>query len=186
MQLKYYKFDNHFDGVGVVPQHPTMGSDYDYDAPDSVHQLSFDSLPEFEPNFNSILLDDRAILTDLISSSPVKNCGWLVSGKLKAILDTFTLPLHQYFPVPVLHRGQKIPDYRWLQLPQAPVNIPPDAVYSDAEDLILACGALHDIALFCLYRPPRFVGCYVRQDLKNAIETAGITGGRFTTSRLFK
>ncbi|WP_339682415.1 hypothetical protein [Gimesia maris] len=186
MKPKFYKFEDHFEGVGVVPQHQSMGSDYDYDAPDSVHQLPFDGLPDFAPNFNTVLLEDRAIVTDLISSAPIRNCGWLISGKFKSILETFTLPPHRFYPVPVVHRSTEIPDYWWLQLPQPPVSIPPEATCAEAEDQILDCEALHDVALFSLYRPPRFTGCYMRKELKAAIEAAGITGYRLSTPRLFR
>ncbi|WP_339735345.1 hypothetical protein [uncultured Gimesia sp.] len=185
MKAKYYTFNNDFD-VGIAPQHQTMGSTYDYDAPDSVYQLPFDGLPDFEPDFNTIFLDDRAIVTDLISSAPIRNCGWLISGRFRAIIDSFSMPLHRYYAVPVVHRGQKIPDYWWLQLPHPNITIPPDASAAEAEEIIQSCNTLRDAAMFCLYRPPRFTYCFVQKDLRTAIEDAGITGVRFGTSRLFR
>lgn len=183
---KFYTFDNHFDGVGIVPQHQTMGTGYDYDAHDSVHNLPFDGLPEFEPNFNTVLLDEHAAVTDLISSAPIRNCGWLVSGRLRAVLDSFRLPCHRYFSLPVVHHDRTIPDYWWLQLPQPPVVIPADSTASHAEDIIRASDSLRDVAMFRLYRPARFAYCFVRQDLRTAMENAAITGVRFATSRLFR
>lgn len=186
MKPRYYKFDEHFEGVGVVPQHQTMGDAYDYEASDSVHHLPFDELPDFEPNFNTVFLDDRAIVTDLISSAPIRNSGWLISGRFRAVIDSFPLPLHQYYPIPVVHQGVKIPDYWWLHLPHPPVAIPPEVSIPEAEKIIQSCDALRDVAIFCLYQPPRFAYCFVRKDLKEAIEDAGITGVRFSTSRLFR
>lgn len=186
MNAKLYTFDNHSEGVGVVPQHQTMGPGYDYGASQSVHNLPFDGLPDFEPNFNTVILDNSAILTDLISSGCIRNCGWIVSGRLRSVFDAFQLPLHQYYALPVLYRGSDVADYWWLQLPQAPVSIPPDSKASDAEDLIRSCDALRDAAMFRLYRPSRFAYCFVRQDLRSAIEGAQITGVRFAASRLFR
>lgn len=186
MRPKYYTFGNDFEDVGVTPQHQTMGNSYDYEAPDSVHKIPFYSLPDFEPNFKTIFLDDRAIVTDLVSSSPIRNSGWLISGRFRAVIDSFPLPLNQYYPVPVVHQGVNVPDYWWLQLPHLPVTIPPDASIIEAEEIIQSCDEFHNIAMFRLYRPPRFAYCFVRKDLREAIEEAGITGVRFSTSRLFR
>jgi hypothetical protein len=182
---KFFTFDNHFDGVGVVPQHQTMGAGYDYDAPDSVYNLSFDALVEFTPNFNTVILDDSAVLTDLVSSAPIRNSGFIVSSRLRTIIDEFPLPTHRYYPLPVEHRGNAITDYWWLHLPQPEITIPPDAKREAAENAILN-SEISDVALFRFYRPPRFAYCYVRADLRLAIENAGVTGVRFATSRLFR
>src|SRR5262245_9185237 len=85
-------------GIGrTVPQHQEMGRGYDYDAPDSVHKLPYDALPDFEPNFNTVVIHGHARLTDLISSAPIRNTGYLVSPRLRAVLEQFALPPHRFY-----------------------------------------------------------------------------------------
>ena len=127
LQPKFSTLDTHFDGVGVVPQHQTMGPSYDYDAADSVHNLSFDSLVDFEPNFNTVILDDSAVPTDFVSSAPIRNSGFIVSSRVRDLLAGFTLPPHRVYDLPVVHRGSSVDGYSWLHLPQPDVSIPRDA-----------------------------------------------------------
>ena len=162
-----------------------MGPSYDYDAADSVYNLSFESLVDFEPNFNTIILDDSAILTDFVSSAPIRNSGFIVSARVRDLLADFTLPTHRFFDLPVAHRGSSVDGYCWLHLPQPNVSIPPDATKTDAESIIDGSG-ISDCALFRLYRPPRFAYCYVRDDLRQSLDDIGATGVRFGTPRLFR
>ena len=81
-----------------------MSRGYDYDAPDSVHRLTFQNFPDFEPNFNTVILAVLAKPTDLISTAPIPRCGLLISGRFRSLLESFSLPPHRSFPVPLLHR----------------------------------------------------------------------------------
>lgn len=95
------------EGIGrTCPQHQEMGRGYDYDAPDSVHKLPYDALPDFEPNFNTVVVHGHAKLTDLLSSAPIINTGYLVSPRLRVELERFALPPHRFYPVPMTHRGR--------------------------------------------------------------------------------
>src|SRR5262245_35775783 len=105
------------EGIGrAYPQHQEMGPGYDYGAPDSVHQLAEEALPDFEPNFNTVVIHGHAKLTDLLSTAPIRNTGFLVSSRLRELLEGFVLPLHRFYPVPATHRGKPVPGYFWLQL----------------------------------------------------------------------
>ncbi|WP_146397771.1 hypothetical protein [Planctomycetes bacterium CA13] len=185
MPPKLFTLDTHFAGVGVVPQHQTMGDSYDYDASDSVYNLSFDSLVDFTPNFNTVIVDDSAILTDFVSSAPIRNSGFIVSERVRALLADFNLPMHRFYDLPVTHRGSSVSGYSWLHLPHPDVSIPADASTLDAESTVSA-SCIADCALFRLYRPSRFAYCYVRSDLRQSLDSIGATGVRFGTPRLFR
>lgn len=98
-----------------------MGPEYDYRATDSVYNLRVDSFPEFVPNFQNIVLQNGAVATDLLSSTPVKWFVFLVSNKLRDIVTNFKLPPHKiYSNVPVLHNGEVLENYSALHFLQTP------------------------------------------------------------------
>lgn len=174
-------------GTGrVFPQHQEMGRGYDYDAPDSVHRVPLDSLPAFEPNFNTVVVHGHARLTDLLSSGVIVVAGYLVSPRLREVLEGSRLPLHRFYPVPMTHRGKSVSGYSWLHLPAAAVDIRHDATPAEAEAAIRAVPGLAECDLLRLNEPDRFAYCFVSDPLRRAIEAAGITGVRFGTARLFR
>lgn len=174
------------EGIGrTYPQHQEMGPGYDYDAADSVHQLPDDVLPDFEPNFNTVVIHGHAKLTDMLSSAPIKNTGYLVSPKLRELLGRFALPPHRYYPVPMTHRGKLVAGYCWLQLPEPRLPLTEGSSVAEAEAAITAAGQA-GVDLLRLYRPSRFSYCFVCDPLRRAMEAAGVTGVRFGTAKLFR
>jgi hypothetical protein len=167
-------------------KHQEMTAGYNYDAPDSVHQLPFDRFPDFEPDFNSVLIGSSAKLTDLISSVPIHNCGLLISGRFRSLLESFSLPPHCFYAVPMIHRKKPVPDYWWLHLPQPSIAIPDDASVAEVEALIESQPALKEVDLLRLYWPQRFAYCFVSDTLRRALDNQGITGVRFGTAKLFR
>lgn len=175
------------EGIGrAYPQHQAMGPAYDYDAPNSVHQLSYDALPDFEPNFSTVIIHAQAKLTDILSSSPIRNTGYLVSARLRAVLSEFSLPLHRFYPVSMTHRNKPVAGYFWVQLPQPQLLLSEDASAASVEAAIGATQELVSLDLLRLYRPARVAYCFVSAPLRRAIELAGITGVRFGTAKLFR
>jgi hypothetical protein len=175
------------EGIGrTYPQHQEMGRGYDYGAPNSVHKLPYDALPDFEPNFNTVVIHGHAKLTDLLSSAPIINSGYLVSPRLRVELERFALPPHRYYPAPMTHRGKPVAGYCWLQLPQPRLPLTEGSSVADAEAAIAAVPELAALDLLRLYRPTRFAYCFVSDPLRRAVEAAGITGVRFGSAKLFR
>jgi hypothetical protein len=175
------------DGIGrAYPQHQVMGPGYDFAAPDSVHRLPYDSLPEFEPNFNTVIVHGHARLTDLLSSAPVRNTGYLVSWRLRAVLERFALPPHRFYPVPATHRHKPVEGYFWLQLPEPRLPLTEGSTVEEAEAVVAAATELASLDLLRLYRPTRFAYCFVSDPLRRAMEGAKVTGVRFGTAKLFR
>jgi hypothetical protein len=167
----------------TYPQHQTMGPGYDYDAPNSVHQLPYDALPDFEPNFNTVVIHGHARLTDLLSSAPIQNTGYLVSPKLRAVLERSTLPPHRFYPVPMTHRKKPVAGYCWLQLPEPRLSLTEGSSIAEAEEAIAAVAEPFSLDLLRLYRPTKFMYCFISDRLRKAMESAGVTGVRFSTSK---
>lgn len=175
------------EGVGTeIPQHQTMAPDYDYQAIDSIRRIPPDGLPDFEPNFAFAVLANRAIPTDLVSSSPLASWGLLISDRFYELLKGFVLPPHRLFRCPMRHRGRELSNYGYLHLPHAPVEIDAAASAPQAEAKILAEPSLASVDLLHLIRPSRFAYFFVSAPLRSAIEQASLTGIRFGTSRLFR
>jgi hypothetical protein len=174
------------DGVGVFPQHQEMGRGYDYDAADSVHKLPYDAIPSFEPNFNTVIVHGHAKLTDLLSSAPIIDTGFLISSRLRAVFEEFALPPHRYYSVPMRHRNKPVAGYFWLQLPGPCLPLTEKSSVAEAEATISAASDLASLDLLRLYRPSRFSYCFVSDPLRRSMESAGITGVRFGTAKLFR
>ncbi len=182
-----WTLNNATDGIGrAFPQHQDMGRGYDYDAPDSVHRLPYDALPDFVPNFNTVIVHGHAKLTDLLSSAPIRNTGYLVSPRLRAVLEQFALPLHRFYLVPVTHRNKPVAGYCWLQLPEPSLCLTEATSVTEAEAAISGTPQLASLDLLRLYRPGRFAYCFVSDPLRRAMEAAGITGVRYGTAKLFR
>ncbi len=106
-----WTLDSAFEGIGpAFPQHQEMGKGLDYYAADSVHQLPHDKIPDFEPNFNTVVIHGHAKLTVMLSSAPIKNTGFLESSRFRAVLEDFVLPSHHFYPVPATYRKTRPPD----------------------------------------------------------------------------
>lgn len=182
-----WTLSNATDGIGrELPQHQTMGAEYDYTALNSVHRLRYDTSLDFEPNFKTVVIHGHAKLTDLISSAPIPNTGFLVSSRLRTVLEEFALPSHRFYPVPTMHRGKPIAGYFWIQLPEPRLSLDEGSSVEAAEAAITAVPGFAALDLLRLYRPPRFAYCFVSDPLRRAMESAGITGVRFGTSKLFR
>src|SRR6185437_6507579 len=108
MQAPCWTLNDATSGIGrTYPQHQSMGKEYDYGAPDSVHKFPFDGFAKFEPNFRTVIIHGHARLTDLLSSI-IPN-GYLVGPRLRALLEQFVLPPHRFYPVPMEHRNKPVP-----------------------------------------------------------------------------
>jgi hypothetical protein len=182
-----WTLNNAADGIGrTYPQHQEMGRGYDYNAPNSVHKFSYDALPEFEPNFNTVIIHGHAKLTDLLSSAPIINTGFLVSARLRELLERFALPLHRFYPVPMTHRKKPVDGYCWLQLPEPKLPLTEGSSVAEAEAAINAVPEIATVDLLRLYHPSQFAYCFVSDPLRRATESEGITGVRFGTAKLFR
>jgi hypothetical protein len=187
MNRPSWTLNNATEGIGAAyPQHETMGRGYDFHAGDSVHNLSCDAFPDFEPNFSTVVIHGHAKLTDLLSSAPIPNTGFLVSERLRNVLERHVLPNHKFYAVPMVCRGKPVNGYFWLHLPQPDLSLDEKWSVAAAEAEINAAAGFASLDLLRVYRPLRFAYCFVSESLRKSMESAGLTGVRFGTSKLFR
>ncbi|MEM5564954.1 DUF1629 domain-containing protein [Psychroserpens sp. AS72] len=83
-----------------------------FDQPNSMTNLTNEEFPSFLPNL-IFELEDKAFLTDAISPSNLSAKGFLISSKLKSIIETHNLMEHKFFKARVIFKEENY-DYFWL------------------------------------------------------------------------
>jgi len=110
----YYILNESIDSKVIgktFPQVQTMYNGYNYKAPNSIWNLKYNQLPDFEPNCDSFLLHNSAKLTDILSVAVI-NFGILMNQKVKDILINLSLPSqNNFFPASVVKKNEKRSDY---------------------------------------------------------------------------
>jgi hypothetical protein len=117
--MSYYIFKPAIDTPetgSVFPQVQKMRPGYNYQATNSVHALSreVEHLPEYSPDLDYFVVNSKAKLTDLLSVA-VAYGGFLISPKLKELLEKFNLPAHKFFPAKVSYKTRMY-DYYWVHV----------------------------------------------------------------------
>lgn len=119
--MKYYKLslasDKKIIGKAGYPQckgvPKSLGLDFSwFDKPNSMTNLTNEDFPDFEPEL-IFELEEKAILTDVVSPSNISAKGFPINQKVKDILGHFNLMEHRYYPATLIEKGNKY-DYYWL------------------------------------------------------------------------
>ena len=122
--MKFYKLDTACatkETGAFFPQITRMKADYDYDAENSVHNFRKNSSNEdnFEvnPNFDSLIMNGKSKVSDLLSESVVSGNGFLVSNRFKELLLSFNLPKNKFYPVKIIkNKNIIIENYFWFEI----------------------------------------------------------------------
>src|SRR3569623_486669 len=85
-----------------------------YDDSNSMTNLTSSSLPDFIPDLKWEL-EEKAILTDIVSASNVTGKGFLISEKAKTIFENFDLAEHKFHKASLVVKNQTF-QYYYLQL----------------------------------------------------------------------
>jgi hypothetical protein len=99
------------------PQIEKVLPELDYNSQESVYRLfdSFYSFPERDPKIDCAILKKGAKITDLLSSTVFSFQGFLINQKLRSVFESFVIPNHRYYKVPIKH-GNDIFQYDWLHM----------------------------------------------------------------------
>jgi hypothetical protein len=168
------------------PTHQTMGEHYDYDGPRSVYRIPRDNLADFDPDFHYVQFESKAKRNDLIASAPIPHVGWIISDRYRDLLLQFALPPHRLYPLPVVQRGKSVDGYSYLHLPQISTGLTESTTIHDAEKTLESRDEILALDVIPIYTPIRFGYFFVSYSLRQAIESANLTGIRFGTSKLFR
>lgn len=176
MKKPKFAFTTTTSGTPVTAQSYTMGDEYDYDSPDSVHQFNLFDFADFKPNFNTIEVDKKfKILTDLIHCVPFSIHGPVVSERLLNLLQSFKLPPHRIYPVPIKHKGKLVENYSFIHLPHPP-SIKKEFTTEEFELTCESEPTLTGVALINLCHPRHLAYCWMSQELLNAIIVEKVSG----------
>lgn len=101
---------------GVSSQIKEMSRGYNLNADNSVWKIPILRKIDFNPNLNSFVLNYNSKLTDIIFDiGLLPSSGFLLTNKVKIILEKFNLPKHTFYPATIIHR-EKIYEYYWIQI----------------------------------------------------------------------
>lgn len=118
--MKYYSISNETNEKIIGKKYPqckgmpsNMGLTFKwFEQPNSMTKLTNDDFPDFEPEL-IFELEEKAILTDVVSPSNISAKGFLINQKVKDIFSHFNLMEHRYYPSTLIVKGNKLP-YYWL------------------------------------------------------------------------
>jgi hypothetical protein len=89
--------------------------DYDFNAPNSVHKLSFREFPDFTPDIR-FKLAKGAKLTGMLSQAAISAHGFLINEKLKNDFEQFNIVPHKYYPARIEDHQGNFHNYFWTHL----------------------------------------------------------------------
>lgn len=117
---KYYKIENQIDteevGLNISSQTDGLVGQNTFNSKNSYSIFSHHNLPdEFNPT-ETIKLANSAKQTDFISTGLISGNGFIVSAKLKNILEQFKIVDHKFYEIPIEHRQKKVEGYYWLHM----------------------------------------------------------------------
>ena len=113
----FYRLRTKNGGPGPFAEWETCA--HDLDSPVAQHNLRYDVFPDFEPEFQPVLLSRKSSLVDFIDGfGMVGGQGLLVSEKALGILEAMKLPPYQTYPLAVVHKDKPVasPRYFWMQI----------------------------------------------------------------------
>jgi hypothetical protein len=176
MKKPKYLFKNIVTGPKRTAQCYSWSSPYDYDSPVSVYKLSMYEFADFEPDFGILEVDKKfRVLTDYIHAIATGLKGIIVSERLLKLLQSFKLPPHRIYPIPLQHRGLPIEGYSFIHLPHPPA-IQMEHTTEQFEAICDADPNLKDVAFIKLHKPMHLAKCWMTHEFLRAIIENGITG----------
>ena len=119
---KYYKIENKIDtdevGRNISSQTDGLVGKITFNINHSYRIFSHHNLPEqFIPN-ETIKLANSAKQTDFISTGLISGYGFIISERVKNVLEQFKLVQHKFYRIPLVHKQKKLDGYYWLHMHQ--------------------------------------------------------------------
>ena len=120
--MQFYLFKESCATKETGPEYPQVQkwkTGYDDDKHDSYYSYYYASskgriFPDFIPDLDALVMQNRAKPTDLISSG--LSIGFIISDKLKAIIQQFKFPPYRLYPVKILHKKVELDGYYFMHI----------------------------------------------------------------------
>jgi hypothetical protein len=116
--MKYYLLDNEVSNKKTVGKYPQTAYvlGYDFNAPNSMHKLSYFEFPNFIPDLR-FSLEKGAKFSDVVNKSNMTADGFLLNTKARTVFEKFKLVPHQYYEATITDLKTNITlPYFWLHL----------------------------------------------------------------------
>ncbi len=116
-ETKYYILKPAVDTPETGSAYPAVESydDYDFNAPNSVHKLTFREFPGFEPDIR-FKLKPGAKLTDMLSQAAISAHGFLINEKLKNVFSSLNIVPHKFYKAYIEDSKGTIHNYYWMHI----------------------------------------------------------------------
>lgn len=88
--------------------------DYDFNAPNSVHKIKFNEFPDFSPDIR-FKLAKGAKLCDMMGQATINANGFLISDKLRLVLEKANIVPHKFYPA-TIEAKNIFYKYYWIHL----------------------------------------------------------------------
>ncbi len=114
--MKYFniEFEDELSIVGAYPQVVDLVPAYDRSRASSFSHLKFDAKPTLKPDLNGFVLDEKAILTDVLSCWILYvSEGIFLSQKASRLFQEYEIS-HCFFFESMLHKGADLFEYSFL------------------------------------------------------------------------
>ena len=108
--LYHLEVSTNLEEIGAFFQVKSMSAGYDYTASNSIQamdRLKNSEFPAFTPNLDSFLLKPKSKMTDIISTGYASSKGFLVSEKVKDLLNGFLIDKSIIFPASVFYKKRR-------------------------------------------------------------------------------
>jgi len=213
---KYFQIRPAVSSKEIGKTYPQAGMviDYDRTSNSSYTKVKPFEIPSFTPNFDFLILDKRAILTDLISGGLIPY-GLLMNKRFKILLQQFNIQEHKFFNAIIKSQNESF-YYYWLHFGKhdliqkidfansqfilkqgihksSPIVLTSYSNYWDQieanEYSIIMSNELiiEEVIKYDLFVMPFFDGgIYISNSLKNAIIESNITGIEINESSKIK
>jgi len=100
--------------TGSADQWVRFSDNYNPDSKFSWDNYPKDTLPNYEPNLDYLIMDNKSNLTDVLT--PFNRSGFIVSDRFKNLMEnsSLSLPKHKYFTVKLKKNNKFIEGYSYL------------------------------------------------------------------------
>lgn len=120
--MEYYRFKEACATKETGSEYPQLqrwSPGYDDDNPNSYYSYYNASnrgsiFPDFTPDMDSLVLHNKAKLTDLLSSG--LSIGFIISHKLKTIFEKYNFPSSKFYPTTIIHKKERLDSYYLMHI----------------------------------------------------------------------
>lgn len=118
--MKYYRVKNQVDteevGKNIYPQTDGLVGKDTFSSEHCYTKFTHYNLPENFTPIEKIKLANSANQTDFLSTTLISGFGFIVSNKMKLILEQHNIVNHRFYKIPIVHQQQELDKYYWFQM----------------------------------------------------------------------